>query len=115
VMYGASGIPLTSLPRITATSKSTNCSEKFTFTATSVVPVTDTSGYLLTPALPFGDYDVCVDAIKPSTITRITKSLTVAGGNPVRNRFAEGIKAPSTAAGSPVIDLNSSATTGTCP
>jgi Tfp pilus assembly protein PilV len=118
VMYGASAIPLTSLPHITAISKSTNCSEKFTYTSTlvPVAPVTDVSGYMLTSALPFGDYDVCVDAIKPLSVppARITKSLSVANGNVVKNRFAEGIKPPSTTA-SPVIDLNSGTTNGTCP
>jgi hypothetical protein len=96
--------------KITATSKSTNCSEKFTFSA----PATDVNGYMLTPALPFGDYDVCVDALKPgSTTTRYTKTLS--GANVVKNEFAQGIKAPSTPAGNPVIDLNSGATTGSCP
>jgi Tfp pilus assembly protein PilV len=118
VMYGAAAIPLTSLPHITAISKSTNCSEKFTYTSTlvPVAPVTDVSGYMLTSALPFGDYDVCVDAIKPLSVppARITKSLSVANGNVVKNRFAEGIKPPSTTA-SPVIDLNSGTTNGTCP
>jgi Tfp pilus assembly protein PilV len=111
VIYNGAALPVTSPVKITATSKSTNCSEKFTFSA----PATDLNGYMLTPALPFGDYDVCVDALKPgSTTTRFTKTLS--GANVVKNRFAEGIKAPSTAAGNPVIDLNGGgATTGSCP
>jgi Tfp pilus assembly protein PilV len=112
VLYNGSAIPLTSLPRITATSKSTNCSEKFTYTATLLAPQTDLNGYMLTPALPFGDYDVCVDAIKPLTATRITKTLS--GTSVVKNRFAQGIKTPSTSTGNPVIDLNG-ASNGTCP
>jgi hypothetical protein len=111
VIYNGAPLPVTSPVKITATSKSTNCSEKFTFSA----PATDVNGYMLTPALPFGDYDVCVDALKPgSTTTRYTKTLS--GTNVVKNRFAEGIKTPSTAAGNPVVDLNGGgATTGSCP
>jgi Tfp pilus assembly protein PilV len=113
VYYGTSSgnpvpLPLTSPVRITATTKSVGCTaaqEKFVFNA----PATDLNGYMLTPALPFGDYDICVDALKPgSTTTRYTKTLTG-----VRNRFAQGIKPP--AATSPVIDLNSSPGTGSCP
>jgi hypothetical protein len=113
VIYNSAVLPATSPVRITATTKSVGCTsaqEKFTFTA----PSTDLNGYMLTPALPFGDYDVCADALKPGSLTtRYTKTLT--GASVVKNRFAEGIKTPSTAAGSPVIDLNSGATTGSCP
>lgn len=111
VIYNSAALPATSPVRITATTKSVGCTsaqEKFTFTA----PSTDLNGYMITPALPFGDYDVCADALKPgSTTTRYTKTLS--GANVVKNQFAQGIKPPS--ATSPVIDLNSGATTGSCP
>jgi Tfp pilus assembly protein PilV len=108
VIYNSAVLPVASPVRITATSKSTNCSEKFTFPA----PATDVNGYMLTPALPFGNYDVCADALKPgSTTIRLTKTLS--GTNVVKNSFVSGIKPPN--ATSPVIDLNSGATTGSCP
>jgi Tfp pilus assembly protein PilV len=110
VLYSGSPLPVLSPVRITATSVSTNCTEKFTFPA----PATDlTTGYMLTPALPFGDYNICVDALKPGSLTtRLTKTLS--GTTVVKNRFAEGIKAPSTAAGPPIVDLLG-ASTGSCP
>jgi Tfp pilus assembly protein PilV len=112
VLYN--GAVLTTPVRITATSKSTGCTEKFTF----IAPATDVNGYMLTPALPFGDYDVCATALKPLAATMRTATFNNANGNIVKNRFAEGIKAPSTPLGSPVIDLKNSpgaADGGSCP
>jgi type II secretory pathway pseudopilin PulG len=108
-------LPLTSPVRITATSKTTGCTEKFIFPVTSLVTgATDALGWMTPSALPFGDYDVCADALKPgSTTQHITKSLNASTTGLVKNYFAQGIKPP--AAASPVIDLNTGASNGTCP
>jgi len=120
VTYGTvAGLPAPIAPdrqvRVTATTKATGCttgalSEKFTFPA----PATDLLGYMVNSALPFGDYDVCVDAIKPGTTsTRITKTLT--GLSVVKNRYAQGLKpAPITPNTLTTVDLNG-ALAGSCP
>jgi Tfp pilus assembly protein PilV len=107
VLYNSAVIPVTSPVKIVVTSKSTNCSEKFTFTA----PATDALGWMLTPALPFGDYDVCASANKPLTSTMVQKTLPG-----VQNRYQRGIK-PQTgypSLVSPVIDLNGGTSSGAC-
>jgi type II secretory pathway pseudopilin PulG len=110
VLYNSLAIPVTSPVKIVVTSKSTNCSEKFTFAA----PATDAAGWMLTPALPFGDYDVCASANKPLTATMVQKTFTG-----VQNRYTRGIKPqpgspPLPSLVSPVIDLNGGTTSGAC-
>jgi hypothetical protein len=90
--------------RIVVTSRSVNCSEKFIFNAPSI----DADGYMLKPALPFGTYDVCVDAITPASGTRRRKTLTG-----VRNWYHRGMKAPDIT--SPVIDMSTGTSSGSCP
>jgi hypothetical protein len=55
------GAALTTPVHVVFTSKSTACTEKFSLTAT-----TYSDGYIKEPALPFGDYQVCVDALVPT-------------------------------------------------
>jgi hypothetical protein len=96
--------------RIVATQTSAGCTtnpEKFTFAA----PSTDVSGWMLQPALPFGQYSVCVQSLVPgSGTTTKKKSVTV------NNYFHRGIKpsADPSAPLSPVVDLNSGTVNGTC-
>ena len=108
VIYNSAALPVTSPVKIVVTSTSTNCSEKFTFTA----PATDAAGWMLTPALPFGDYDVCASAKIPSS--GLVRQKTVPG---IQNRYTRGIKPqpgiPTLV--SPVIDLSTGTTgSGTC-
>jgi hypothetical protein len=103
VLYNGAVIPATSPVKIVVTSTSTNCTEKFTFNA----PATDLNGWMLQPALPFGDYKVCASANKPLTSTMVQKTLTG-----LQNRDPRGIKPP--VATSPIIDLNSGTTSGAC-
>jgi type II secretory pathway pseudopilin PulG len=91
--------------KIVVYSKSTNCTEKFTFNA----PAIDTNGWMLEPALPFGTYTVCAESLTPaSTFTKRNKLITN-----VTNWYHRGMKPPDVA--SPVIDLNSGASAGNCP
>ena len=112
VYYGTtSGVPKplasTYMPytRIVVTSTSTNCSEKFIFAA----PAIDAQGWMLNPALPFGTYSVCAESRTPGSPTSLVRK-TVTG---VNNWYDHGMKPPDVT--SPVIDLNSSATSGACP
>jgi Tfp pilus assembly protein PilV len=109
VVYGAN-TPLPAVNRATTrilvTSTSTNCTEQFDFPQ----PATDSNGYMLSPALPFGTYTVCVDSVTPgSTLLRRKKTITG-----VRNWYARGMKLPDVA--SPVIDFNpnSGTSSGSC-
>jgi hypothetical protein len=62
---------------------------------------------MLSPALPFGSYSVCVQSLVPgSGSTTKKKSVTV------NNYFYRGVKPPD--ATSPVVDLNSGTVSGTC-
>jgi hypothetical protein len=87
--------------RIVVLSKSTNCTEKFVYAA----PATDADGWMLNPALPFGDYQVCANALTPSGLKKTTIM--------VQNRYPRGIKPPS--APTPVINLSAASLAGSCP
>jgi Tfp pilus assembly protein PilV len=90
--------------RILVTSTSTNCTEKFSFAA----PATDAQGWMLSPALPFGNYKVCAESRTPASPTSLRKK-EITG---VTNWYYHGMKPPDVA--SPVIDLNSGTTSGAC-
>ncbi len=104
-------LPLTAAERpytkIVVTSRSTNCSEKFTYPA----PAVNTTGYLPNSALPFGNYDVCVESRVPGGGSTL-KARTLTG---VRNWYHRGIKptADPSLPISPVIDMLG-APNGTC-
>jgi Tfp pilus assembly protein PilV len=113
VLYNGAPLAATyvATTRIVATQTSPGCTtnpEKFTFGA----PSTDANGWMLTPALPFGSYSVCVESKTPATpTTPRKKSMTV------NNYYHRGVKpvADPSAPVSPVIDLNTSGyTSGTC-
>ena len=109
VLYNGSALPTSTqlaTTKIVVYSKSTNCSEVFTFNA----PATDAQGWMLQPALPFGTYSVCAESITPaSSSSRRMKLITS-----VRNWYHRGMKLPDVA--SPVVDLNSTGSAyGTCP
>jgi Tfp pilus assembly protein PilV len=70
------------------TSKSPGCSEKFSFTGT-----TYSDGSIKEPALPFGDYQVCADALAPAQKKR-TLTANLLNHNPAGILPA------------PVVDLN---------
>ena len=63
-------LPLTAAERpytkIVVTSKSTNCSEKFTYPA----PAVNTTGYLPNSALPFGNYTCAWSPACPAAAAR---------------------------------------------
>jgi Tfp pilus assembly protein PilV len=108
VLYN--GAPLASTyrgsTRIVATQTSPGCTtnpEKFAFAG----PSTDSQGWMLNPALPFGSYSVCVESLVPGSGTT-TKKRSVT----VNNYYFHGVKPPD--ATSPVVDLNSSTVNGTC-
>jgi Tfp pilus assembly protein PilV len=106
VLYN--GAPLTSVAttRIVATQTSPGCTtnpEKFTFGA----PATDANGWMLTPALPFGSYSVCVQSLVPGSGSTVKKKSVT-----VNNFYYHGVKPPD--ATSPVVDLNSGTVNGTC-
>jgi Tfp pilus assembly protein PilV len=115
VVYGGVNNPMplvnNATVRIVVTSKSTDCDEKFIFAA----PAVDDAGWMLAPALPFGDYQVCADAISPATGTRRRKTLGAGTAlNPwIKNYSPQGIKPPA----NPVIDFspNTSTQSGSCP
>jgi len=96
----------TATTKIVVYSKGPNCSEKFTFNA----PATDGNGWMLEPALPFGNYTVCAEAITPAHSTNRRTRLVTS----VRNWYHRGMKLPDVA--SPVVDLfGSGSGYGTCP
>ena len=106
VLYN--GAPLASTyqayTRILVTSTSTNCTEKFSFTA----PSTDANGWMLQPALPFGSYKVCAESRTPASTTSLRKK-EITG---VNNFYYHGMKPPDVV--SPIIDLNSGTSSGAC-
>ena len=86
--------------KILVTSKSTDCDETWKYSGAAVI---DSEGWMLTPALPFGDYDICASIQRTSGGEYRKRTITG-----VQNRFPRGIKPPS--ATSPVIDISSSST-----
>jgi Tfp pilus assembly protein PilV len=111
VLYNGLALPSTyqAYTRIVVTSIGTNCSEKFTFPA----PATDSAGWMLNPALPFGPYKVCAESRTPASPTSLRNKTL----NPVNNFYYRGIKptADPSLPVSPVIDLNSGTSSGACP
>jgi hypothetical protein len=69
---------------------------------------TDTDGWMIDPALPFGQYQVCAEALVPNPswpytgLVRRSKTVTL------NNYFPDGITPP------PVIDLGSGVSTTAC-
>ena len=108
VMYGVLPLPTTqnNSVRIRVESKSPDCDEVFDFAA----PAADAQGWMSKPALPFGDYEVCVDAFTPaSPSSRLRKTIPL-----LQNRWPEGIKLPEVLTGMPVIDMNTGTSGGVC-
>ena len=92
--------------RILVKSKSPDCSEVFNFP----MPAADAQGWMDPAALPFGDYQVCVDALTPgSPSSRRKKTITT-----LKNRWPEGIKLPEVLTGMPVIDMSIGTSGGSC-
>jgi hypothetical protein len=107
VLYNSAPLAAAYMPftKIVVTSTSTNCSEKFTFPA----PAVDAQGWMLTPALPFGNYKVCAESRTPGSFG-LLRYKELSG---VTNWYYHGMKPPDVA--SPVIDLNSGSIGGSCP
>ena len=101
VLYGTTNpipAPYYLTTRIRVTSTGTGCTEVYDFPAPAV-ELTGT-GYMATPALPFGTYKVCVESRTPaSTFSTRWKALTN-----VQNWYHKGMKPPDVA--SPVIDMS---------
>jgi hypothetical protein len=98
VLYNGAPLSATqyATTRIVATAKGAQCNDyKYVFE----MPATDAQGWMLTPALPFGTYELCADAITPLGSSRRRKTITG-----VRNWYHRGMKAPDVT--SPVIDFN---------
>jgi hypothetical protein len=94
--------------RIVITSKSLpDCSERFVFGSSTPTQAsaTDTNGWMIEPALPFGQYNVCAEALvpNPTLLAKRNESITV------NNYFPDGITP------APVIDLASGTLSGGCP
>ena len=94
------GAPILTPVHVVFTSKSPGCSEKFSFTGT-----TYSDGSIKEPALPFGDYQVCADALAPSPVVPAQKKRTLTSN--LLNHDPAGILP------APVIDLNSGGLPGT--
>jgi hypothetical protein len=99
--------------KVVVYSKGTNCSEIFTYNAPAteapVSPATVGSGYLANSALPFGNYTVCAQSRTPGSPST-TRFEMLTG---VKNWFYKGMKPPDIA--SPVIDMLSGTSSGSCP
>ena len=92
VLRNGAPIPIVQPVHIVFTSRTPGCTEKFELSA-----ATDANGWVNTPALPFGDYQVCVDNTRllPLPIVLQKKTTTVN----IQNRKPGGILP------APVIDL----------
>jgi Tfp pilus assembly protein PilV len=99
---------LTQPVRIHIISKSLpDCSERFIYG--SVLPTqpsaTDNNGWMIDPALPFGQYQVCAEALVPNPTLLARRSKTVT----LNNYFPDGITP------APVIDLGTGTSSTPCP
>ena len=86
--------------KILVTSKSLDCGEVWRYSGPLTI---DANGWMLTPALPFGDYEICASLQRTGGLEYRRTTTTTN----VLNRLPEGIKPP----GNPVIDV-SNATLG---
>jgi len=92
VLRNGSPIPLATPVHIVFTSRSPGCTEKFVLDA-----ATDVNGWVNTPALPFGDYQVCVDSTRLLPLPVVLQKKTTTTN--IQNRTPGGILP------APVIDL----------
>jgi Tfp pilus assembly protein PilV len=111
VLYNGAAMTGTNLNsvHVLVKSKGSGCTENFDYPQ----PAVDAAGWLPNSAVPFGDYQVCADAVTPASGTRRFKNL--GGPSPtlpwVQNYDLHGIKPPS----NPIIDLGTSGwTAGSC-
>ena len=106
VLRNGSPIPLATPVHIVFTSVSPGCTEKFVLDA-----ATDINGWVNTPALPFGDYQVCADSTRLLPLPVVVQKKTTTAASHLRNRLPGGILP------APVIDLGTgpslAGTTGT--
>lgn len=82
VLRGVAVLPAATQPvRIVVTSRSPDCSERWVFgSSTPTFPTaTDTNGWMIEPAFPFGTFDVCAEALvpNPTTLARRKKTISV--------------------------------------
>lgn len=89
-------------------SRSTDCTEQWDFTGSPL----DAQGWLTNAALPFGEYQVCADAVTPGSSGNRRKKTILS----VKNYWPDGVKLPQVATGMPVIDFfpNTSTQNGSC-
>jgi type II secretory pathway pseudopilin PulG len=103
-------LPITNPVRLTFTSKSSGCTEKFVFE--DAVDLTTGLMKKEYAPLPFGDYQVCASTLRPGTTSSYRFRQTPNSGPHVQNRRPEGNK-PATSY--PSIDIPTSSTfSGQC-
>ena len=83
--------------KILVKSKSGGCDEEWRFTGAAAI---DATGWMVTPALPFGEYEICV-SLQRTSGSQYRSTTTTTN---VKNLLPQGLKPP----GNPAIDVSNS-------